>query len=332
MSSPHSSSPLSQWSTISGQGRHDFESQALLSHTADETDSRSSSSFSEVHIGVPSTLGWPRNSSTMAPSQKAPTKVLPLPATHKDGGSFIDPRQRAGKGGFLRLALKLVAAVVVIYLAASYVILNYDNVAGSAAIEVDASAISHTTPPEFASVDVSSAGQADLAVDDRVVAALSEENGSSDAQTGPVPPVAIDDAAGADASDRTLTTSGDERLTNGVDAVAGPQQQDADKDSEHGADSDDQQAGESDLGSSLLVSEEESDTGADAAESEVERAIARQKRCDELVDGVNMLNIDSIPADKCKEIEEACAIPSCKAAMDVVVLWVNGSDPNQVRF
>ena len=57
-----------------------------------------------------------------------------------------------------------------------------------------------------------------------------------------------------------------------------------------------------------------------------------QKQCDELVGGINLTNVDSIPADKCRQIEEVCAIPRCTAIIDVVVLWVDGADPVQVQW
>lgn len=60
-------------------------------------------------------------------------------------------------------------------------------------------------------------------------------------------------------------------------------------------------------------------------------ARARQRRCDELVNGINIRNEDTIDAERCNGIKEFCGLPTCLMNMDVVVLWVNGSDPNQVR-
>lgn len=57
----------------------------------------------------------------------------------------------------------------------------------------------------------------------------------------------------------------------------------------------------------------------------------RQRRCDELVDGVNVFNAHEVEPARCREIEEACGIASCTSAMDIVISWVDGSREEQVR-
>lgn len=71
-------------------------------------------------------------------------------------------------------------------------------------------------------------------------------------------------------------------------------------------------------------------------------ALARHARCDALLDGINILNAEERlavgegegreeRARLCAEIERECGLDSCtEQALDVVLLWVNGSDPEQV--
>lgn len=59
------------------------------------------------------------------------------------------------------------------------------------------------------------------------------------------------------------------------------------------------------------------------------KARERQQKCDALVDGFNIKNEKSIDAARCKAIMEACGLPNCAMNVDVVILWVNGSDPRQ---
>jgi hypothetical protein len=60
------------------------------------------------------------------------------------------------------------------------------------------------------------------------------------------------------------------------------------------------------------------------------KARARQQKCDKLVEGINVKNEKSIDDAKCQAIIKACGLPSCQMNIDVVILWVNGSDPRQV--
>lgn len=59
-------------------------------------------------------------------------------------------------------------------------------------------------------------------------------------------------------------------------------------------------------------------------------AEARHRRCDELVAPYNVLNSKGMDPATCEAIKTDCGLQSCDSAMDVVVLWVNGSDPEQV--
>lgn len=53
----------------------------------------------------------------------------------------------------------------------------------------------------------------------------------------------------------------------------------------------------------------------------------KQSKCDRLSYLYNLQNAYSIDAETCEEFKVNCGISSCEAMLDVVYLWVNGSDP-----
>lgn len=53
--------------------------------------------------------------------------------------------------------------------------------------------------------------------------------------------------------------------------------------------------------------------------------------CDYCVDGVNIHNYHTISDERCRSIQ-ACQFHSCKAAIDIVILWVNSNDVNMKKL
>ncbi|CAF2104986.1 unnamed protein product [Rotaria magnacalcarata] len=53
-----------------------------------------------------------------------------------------------------------------------------------------------------------------------------------------------------------------------------------------------------------------------------------QSLCDRYSEGVNIHNYQKLKDHECKTIANACRIPSCSAAIDIVVLWINIEDNN----
>ena len=69
--------------------------------------------------------------------------------------------------------------------------------------------------------------------------------------------------------------------------------------------------------------------------------LLRHARCDLMVKGVHMFNTHTLKSggegeekgesiSMCGAVERECGVESCESALDVVMLWVNGSDPDQV--
>lgn len=278
--------------------------------------------------------------------------LMPMPATAKGL-----ERTCSGRDSFKSYVVKLAVVVLALYMASSYLLLLFGGVTEPTALitEID----SHTiTPSAHISALEPAQGVYDspdtLPLDgldiDEALALDTDTSPSSPITDPPQPdsPQTKSDTAVADSS--TLpsdsSTPGAEQESAQDDhssasaAAPQPQTNKADVDREHGdpessegnlvADATPSADDDPDLDIDSLEPAEATEMGSAVVPDEHADALAQQRRCDALVDGYNMLNADTIPAEKCKEIERECAIASCKSAMDVVVLWVNGSDPEQV--
>eukprot|EP00121_Abeoforma_whisleri_P014067 Awhi_evm1s12976 len=53
-----------------------------------------------------------------------------------------------------------------------------------------------------------------------------------------------------------------------------------------------------------------------------------RQECDKLCSKVNLRNVDTISDKNCERIKIACGITNCRATIDIVIPWVNGTDPN----
>jgi hypothetical protein len=51
-------------------------------------------------------------------------------------------------------------------------------------------------------------------------------------------------------------------------------------------------------------------------------------KCDSLSAEFNLKNMSKMTLEQCAEFKKYCGVPSCQSMLDMVILWVNGSDPS----